>query len=189
MRKTWLDQGEWGPTGDPDTDFPTDSQVGQLYHPANERHRQLSSAAAAVVGQACRAADEWLQTSQFRVGMGEYVITLLQQEGASRALTEVERGTLGAASEGCDELRRGWNGLGHQLMKAIKVCQVEEEQHPENGTEDCRRLRGRLLLARNRGESQIGAGIPPEALSKPGAPQPGCVAIQTVMNNLRRGSR
>jgi len=186
---TWLDEGEWGPSGDPDTDFPPDTQVGELYNKKNKKEHRLSGAAAATVGQACRVADEWLQTSQFRVGMGEYVIALLQQEGTGRALTDVERTTLSAAADGCDELRRGWNGLGAQLMKAIKVCQAEEEHDALNSTEDCRRLRGRLLLARNRGESQIGAGIPPEELAKPGAPQPGCVAIQAVMHNLRRGAR
>ena len=78
---TWLDQGEWGPTGDPAVDFPPESPRGQLFNPENERSNRLSGRDAAVVAEASRAADAWLHTSQFKVGMGEYVVSL-PREGA-----------------------------------------------------------------------------------------------------------
>ena len=160
--------------------------AGRLFNPRNKKQDTLSGSDAAVVGEACRAADAWLHTSQYSVGMGEYVVSMLRAESTSRSLTEIERTTLHTASVGCEELKRGWNSLGEQLTGAVKICHDEEHDQLQSGSEDCRKLWGRVLLARSRGESQTGAGVD---FSKPGSPQPGCVAIQTMVYNLRRGSQ
>ena len=182
---TWVDEGAWGRTGDADTDFPEGSVHGDLFNPKCARHERLSGNDAAIVDKACRAADGWLHSSQFSVGLGEYVISLLRNERTSRALTEVEVKTLRSSGRGCDALRQGWQGLGEQLQAAIGICQAEGDV-PSSGTEDCRQLWARVVLARGRGESQIGAGVD---FSDPNSPQPGCVAIQAVLNNLQRGGK
>ena len=123
--------------------------------------------------------------------MGEYLISLLQKERASRALTDAEKTTMGIASEGCKELQRDWESLGVHLKAAVDVCQAEREgtwYRSSTQTEDCRQLWARYLLARNRGRSQIGAGVPPEELAAPGAPQPGCTVIQMIVRSLELGS-
>ena len=182
---TWVDEGAWGRTGDADTDFPEGSVHGDLFNPKCARHERLSSNKAAIVDKACRGADGWLHISQFSVGLGEYVISLLRNARTSRALTEVEASTLRTSGRGCDELRQGWRGLGEQLQAAIGICQAESDA-PSSGTEDCRQLWARVVLARGRGETQIGAGVD---FSDPTSPQPGCVAIQAVLNNLQRGGK
>ena len=182
---TWVDEGAWGQTGDADTDFPESSVHGNLFNPKCARQHRLSGSDAAVVERACRAADDWLHTSQFSVGLGEYVISLLRGERTSRALTEVEAKTIRTSGRGCDELRQGWKRLGVQLQAATRICQAEGDA-PSSGTEDCRQLWARIVLARGRGESQIGAGID---FSDPNSPQPGCVAIQAILNNLQKGAR
>ena len=182
---TWVDEGAWGRTGDADTDFPPESAHGNLFNPKCARQDRLSGNDAAVVGEACRSADEWLHTSQFSVGLGEYVISLLRNERTSRALTEVEAKTIRTSGHGCEELRQGWKQLGDQLQAATRICQ-DEGGASSHGTEDCRQLWARVVLARGRGESQIGAGID---FSDPNSPQPGCVAIQAILNNLQRGGK
>jgi hypothetical protein len=189
---TWLDEGDWGPTGDADTDFPLGTEEGGLYNPKSARKSRLSGADAEVVGQATRSADAWLHTSQYRVGIGEYLLSLLHRERVGRALTDVERSTISTAYEGCLELQRDWGRLGDELSKAVTVCQREQEgtwYRSGSQTEDCRKLYGRYLLARNRGVSQLGAGVSPVELSKPGAPQPSCLVIQMILQKLEQGSQ
>jgi hypothetical protein len=189
---TWLDEGLWGSTGDADTDFPPGTEAGNLYNPASKRPGRLSGHEAEVVGSACRAADAWLHTSQYRVGIGEYLVSMLQREHVRRALTDVERSTLDAADEGCKELQRDWEALGAQLMSAVKVCQAEREgtwYRSSTQTEDCRKLMGRFSLARSRGRSQMGAGVSSKELSTPGAPQPGCLVIRMIMHTCTIWSR
>ena len=83
---TWVDEGAWGRTGDADTDFPEGSVHGDLFNPKCARHERLSGNDAAIVDKACRAADGWLHSSQFSVGVGEYVISLLRNERTSKGL-------------------------------------------------------------------------------------------------------
>ena len=187
---TWVDEGQWGPTGNADADFPPGTDAGKFYNQSALPGR-LSGTEAQVVNRASRIADAWLHTSQYRVGIGEYLISLLQNERARRALTDAERSTINIASDGCKDLVKGWDALGQEMSAAIGVCQAEREgtwYRNSTQTEDCRKLWARYLLAQGRGRSQIGAGVPPEELSAPGAPQPGCAVIKMIMHSLERGS-
>ena len=188
---TWVDEGQWGPTGDASADFPPGTDAGTYYNPSSERPARLSGADAEAVSRASTSADAWLNTSQYRVGIGEYLISLLQKERTSRELTDAEKTTIGIASEGCTELQRDWESLGKDLKAAVDVCQAEREgtwYRSSTQTEDCRKLWARYHLARSRGRSQIGAGVPLEQLTAPGAPQPGCTVIQMIVRSLERGS-
>jgi len=83
----WCDKGLWGPTGDPDTDFPLDTQAGYLFNPKSAETLELDGQDAETVRKACRMADGWLFTSS-KVTEGEKLIEKLRRE-KSRALTEV----------------------------------------------------------------------------------------------------
>merc|ERR1712216_988757 len=98
---SWVDEGRWGPTGDPDADFPQASMTGDD---------------AKIVRSACRFADLWLNTSQFKVGVGEALIQQLREQ-QSRQLTDGEKMTLKAASSGCEVLLRDWAELGMRMTK------------------------------------------------------------------------
>jgi len=175
------DRGQWGPTGNAEEDFKADGESGYLFNPTCREQARLAGDDARTVAQANTAADGWLSTSFGAVHRGEELITTLQNASQSRALTQPESQAIAAASDGCESLNSTWSHLGPFLQKGVTVC--HKHQEAGNKTEDCRRLWGRVMLARSRGMAQIGAG------SRLGDPQPTCATIQTLLLALRQGAQ
>ena len=89
--------------------------------------------------------------------------------------------TTKAASNGCESMNDTWAHLGNLLQQGVSICDKHEKAG--NKTEDCRRLWGRVLLARRLGHAQIGAG------ATLGDAPPTCAAIQQVLYALLKGAQ